>query len=96
MAEKKVKKAAPKKTTTTESKVEKKVTTSTESKTKKFQDFVIHTKRSGRFEVIDKCGKNVNGMEKAKILVDAKLIKTGLSKKPATESAPSGEEAPAT
>ncbi len=95
MAEKKAKKApakkaAVKKTKTTEA------SAPTEAKTKKFQDYVIHTKRSGRFEVINKAGKNVNGMDKAKILVEAKLIKTGLSKKAPAETAAAGEEAAAT
>lgn len=58
-------------------------------KTKKFDNYTVFQKRSGRFEVVGKNGKNINGMEKAKILVEAKLIKTGLAKKeaPATEAA---------
>lgn len=98
MAEKKAKKAAPKKTT----KVAKPkkdpaaaAAAPTEARTKKFQDYVIHTKRSGRYEVINKAGKNVNGLDKAKILVEAKLVKTGLTKKaPPPDAAPAGETAP--
>lgn len=95
MAEKKTKKAAaPKKAAVKKTaKKETATTAPTESKTKKFQDFVIYTKRSGRFEVHDKNGKNVNGMDKAKVLVEAKLIKTGLSKKAPAETAAT-EEAP--
>lgn len=98
MAEKKAKKTPAKKAAVKKTKAATgEAAASTEAKTKKFQDYVIHTKRSGRFEVINKAGKNVNGMDKAKILVEAKLIKTGLTKKaPAEEAAPAGEEAPAT
>lgn len=93
MAEKKTKKAAaPKKTAAKATKAT--TTAPSESKTKKFQDYVIHTKRSGRFEVLDKTGKNVNGMDKTKILVEAKLVKTGISKKAPAEAAAPAEEAP--
>jgi len=99
MAEKKAKKAPAKKAAVKKPKAATgEASAPTEAKTKKFQDYVIHTKRSGRFEVINKAGKNVNGLDKAKVLVEAKLIKTGLAKKapPAEEAAPAGEEAPAT
>jgi uncharacterized FlaG/YvyC family protein len=97
MAEKKTKKAAaPKKAAVKKTAKKAPAATTeaaTESKTKKFQDFVIYTKRSGRFEVHDKNGKNVNGMDKAKVLVEAKLVKTGLTKKAPAETA-AAEEAP--
>lgn len=68
----------------------------TDPVTRKFQDYTIIKKRSGRFEVIGVNGKNVNGMDKAKVLVEAKLIKTGLGKAPAKEEAAATEETPAT
>lgn len=96
MADKKAKKAAPKKTT----KVAKPkkdpaaAAAPTEARTKKFQDYTIVTKRSGRYEVINKSGKNVNGLDKAKVLVEAKLVKTGLTKKaPPADAAPASEPA---
>lgn len=58
------------------------------SKTVKFQDFTIKTKRSGRYWVIAKSGKSVNGAEKTKILVGAKLLKES-APKPKEEAAPS-------
>ncbi|MEZ4815802.1 MAG: hypothetical protein R3A80_11435 [Bdellovibrionota bacterium] len=100
MAEKKAKKAAPKKAAPKKTKVAAATATTTEAKTKKFQDYVIYTKRSGRFEVHTKDGKNVNGFDKAKILVEAKLVKTGLSKKAPPETTEAteapAEETPAT
>jgi hypothetical protein len=60
--------------------------------TKKYDDYTVSQKRSGRYEVTGKNGKNINGTEKTKILLDAKLIKTGISKaKPAEEATPSAE-----
>jgi len=53
----------------------------------KFQDFTITQKRSGRFQVVTAKGKNVNGDEKAKLLVAAKVLK-GSFKKAAAETAP--------
>ena len=50
----------------------------------KFKDVTITQKRSGRFEVITSKGKNVNGPEKEKLLLDAKVLK-GSFKKAATE-----------
>jgi hypothetical protein len=78
-AKKATKKKAPKPASAAATKS---TTSSTEAKTKKFKDYTILTKRSGRFEVIGVNGKNINGMDKAKILVDAKLVKTGLGKAP--------------
>ena len=48
--------------------------------TKKFKDFVISQKRSGRYLVRNASGKTINGLEKAKILVDAKLVQAGFAK----------------
>ena len=58
----------------------------------KFQDFTIMQKRSGRFQVITAKGKNVNGAEKVKLLLDAKVIK-GSFKKPVTAEAAATPEA---
>ncbi len=54
----------------------------------------ILKKRYGRFAVKTLKGKWVNGVEKAKILVDAGLVKTGLPKP--EKSAPVGAEAATT
>lgn len=48
----------------------------------KFKDFTITQKRSGRFEVINAKGKNINGGEKVKILTDAKVLKESVKKAP--------------
>jgi hypothetical protein len=53
----------------------------------KFKDFTITQKRSGRYEVQTSKGKNVNGPEKAKLLVEAKVLK-GSFKKAAGDEAP--------
>lgn len=52
----------------------------------KFKDFTITQKRTGRFEVLNNKGKNVNGAEKVKILLEAKVMK-GSFKKAAVEPA---------
>ncbi|MBL7671956.1 MAG: hypothetical protein JNM39_15820 [Bdellovibrionaceae bacterium] len=52
----------------------------------KFKEHTITQKRSGRFEVLNSKGKNVNGPDKVKILLDAKVIK-GSFKKAAKEEA---------
>jgi hypothetical protein len=41
----------------------------------KFKDYTITQKRSGRYEVVDAKGKNINAAEKVKILLEAKLLK---------------------
>jgi hypothetical protein len=46
----------------------------------KFKDHTITQKRSGRYEVVDSKGKNVNAAEKVKILLEAKLLKESLPK----------------
>ena len=54
----------------------------------KFKDCMITQKNSGRFAVVDSKGKNVNGQEKAKLLLEAKVIKGSFKKEAAaTESA---------
>ena len=91
--------AAPKKDAKAKAKPVKKVKKaaaakpSAEFKTLKFKDHTISKKRSGRFEVVTTKGKNVNGLDKAKILVEANLVKTGLSKAPAKEEAPAAPSA---
>ncbi len=46
----------------------------------KFQDFTITQKSSGRFEVVNSKGLNVNGASKEKVLLDAKIHKPSLKK----------------
>ncbi|MBS1984101.1 MAG: hypothetical protein JST16_08000 [Bdellovibrionales bacterium] len=60
--------------------------------TKKFESFTIKAKRSGRFLVLGANGKPVNGAEKLKVLIGAKLLKESAPK--AAEAA--AEEAPST
>jgi hypothetical protein len=65
--------------------------TEAKSEGKKFKQpagFVISQKRSGRYQVRTAKGKQVNGADKTKILLDAKLIDAGTPK--------AKEEAPAT
>jgi hypothetical protein len=69
---------------------------------KKVKDLSIVKKRSGRYGVMDAKGKWVNGEEKVKVLLGAKLIKLAEAKKapePEVEAAPAEEvaatEAPA-
>jgi hypothetical protein len=50
-----------------------------------FKDFTITQKRSGRYEVVNSKGKNVNGGEKEKLLLEAKLLKPSLPKAAAKE-----------
>lgn len=60
---------------------------------KETKEYKILKKRSGRYAVKTLRGKWVNGVEKAKILVDAGLVKTGLPKP--EEAAPAEEPAAA-
>ncbi|PIS11484.1 MAG: hypothetical protein COT73_03730 [Bdellovibrio sp. CG10_big_fil_rev_8_21_14_0_10_47_8] len=55
-----------------------------EFKPMSFKDFTIKQKNSGRFEVLNSKGKNINGEEKVKLLLDAKVLK-GSFKKASTE-----------
>lgn len=93
MAETKAKKPAKEKVKTEKApKAAKKVSTqqaSSAPKTIKFQDYVICQKRSGRYEVLTNKGKNINGPDKSKILIDAKLVSAGTPK-----AAEKKEEAP--
>ena len=50
----------------------------------KFKEFTITQKRSGRYEVVNVKGKNVNGAEKEKLLLEAKLLQPSLKKAEAT------------
>ena len=46
-----------------------------------FKDHTITQKRSGRYEVVvSKTGKNVNGADKEKLLLEAKLLQPSLPK----------------
>ncbi|MBC7742480.1 MAG: hypothetical protein H7061_09795 [Bdellovibrionaceae bacterium] len=53
----------------------------------KFKDFTITQKRSGRFQVVTAQGAPVNGAEKEKLLLDAKVLK-GSFKKAGEAAAP--------
>jgi hypothetical protein len=50
----------------------------------KFKEFTITQKSSGRYEVVNAKGANVNGNDKVKLLTEAKLLKVS-EKKAATE-----------
>ncbi len=50
----------------------------------KFKEFTITQKASGRYEVVNAKGANVNGAEKVSLLTEAKLLKVS-EKKAATE-----------
>ena len=61
---------------------------------KKEKDYTIVKKRSGRYGVLNKNKKWINGDEKAKILADAGLIKMSVKQEaPAAEEAPAEQEA---
>ena len=81
MAADKKKETAPKK------KPKAKPAATTEFKTKNFGDYTIKAKRSGRYMVIAKDGKLVNGPDKAKVLIEAKLVKVDAPQKKAEASA---------
>jgi hypothetical protein len=55
-----------------------------------FKDYTITQKSSGRFEIVTKLGKNVNGDEKVKLLLEAKVLK-GSFKKETAEAAPAAQ-----
>lgn len=46
----------------------------------KLKDYTITQKSSGRYEVVNSKGANVNGADKVKILIEAKLLKPSLPK----------------
>jgi len=52
-----------------------------------FKDHTITQKSSGRFEVVNTKGKNVNGEEKVKLLLDAKVLKGSFKKEAAAPAA---------
>lgn len=54
----------------------------------KLKDFTITQKSSGRYAVVNAAGKPVNGEEKVKLLLEAKLLKGSFKKEAAaTETA---------
>lgn len=53
----------------------------------KLKEFTITQKSSGRYEVVNSKGKNVNGDEKVKLLLEAKLLQPSV-KKPAAAAEP--------
>ncbi len=56
--------------------------------TVKLANHTIKTKRSGRYLVLNKEGATVNGAEKTKILLDAKLISAATPKAAEEAAAP--------
>ena len=54
----------------------------------KFKDFTITQKSSGRYEVVNAKGKNVNGNDKVSLLTEAKLLKVSEKKAVTEEAAP--------
>lgn len=52
----------------------------------KFKEWTISQKSSGRYEVVTANGSNVNGADKEKILLDAKILKPSLKKEAAVET----------
>lgn len=53
----------------------------------KFKEYTIKQKRSGRYEVLNAKGKNVNGADKLKLLIDAKVLKESVKKAPEEKAA---------
>jgi len=52
----------------------------------KFKEFTITQKSSGRYEVVNAKGANVNGTDKVNLLTEAKLLKVSEKKAEATET----------
>ena len=52
----------------------------------KFKDMTITQKNSGRFEVVTAKGANINGAEKVKLLIEAKVLKGSFKKATAEET----------
>lgn len=46
----------------------------------KLKEFTITQKSSGRYEVVNSQGKNVNGADKVAVLLEAKLLQPSLPK----------------
>lgn len=57
----------------------------------KLRDFTITQKASGRYAVVNAAGKPVNGDEKVKLLLEAKVLKPSLPKAAAPEAEASAE-----
>jgi hypothetical protein len=53
----------------------------------KFKEFTILQKRTGKFEVQNAKGKNVNGADKVKLLLEAKVMKGSFKNAPKAEAA---------
>ncbi len=53
----------------------------------KFKEHTITQKRSGRFEVLNAKGKNINGADKVKLLIESKVLKGSFKKAAKEESA---------
>ncbi|MBC7370075.1 MAG: hypothetical protein H7326_00830 [Bdellovibrionaceae bacterium] len=58
----------------------------------KFKEFTITQKSSGRYEVVNAKGANVNGTDKVNLLTEAKLLKVS-EKKAATEETAAAPQA---
>jgi hypothetical protein len=58
------------------------------AKKKSQKEYTIQKKRSGRYAVIGKDGKYINGDAKTEILLKEKLIKLSAKKKKAAAEAP--------
>ncbi|MBC7420597.1 MAG: hypothetical protein H7328_07710 [Bdellovibrio sp.] len=54
----------------------------------KFKDHTITQKRSGRFAVVTAKGVTVNGTDKEKLLIDAKVMKGSFKKETAPTETP--------
>ena len=52
----------------------------------KFNDYTITQKRSGRFQVVDSKGVNVNGAQKEKLLLESKVLKGSFKKETAEQA----------
>ena len=52
-----------------------------------FKDHTITQKRSGRFQVVNAKGKNLNGADKVSLLLEAKVLKGSFKKEAAAEAA---------
>lgn len=57
----------------------------------KLKDYTITQKSSGRYEVVNSKGANVNGNDKIKVLMEAKLLKPSMPK--ASANVEAGPEA---
>jgi hypothetical protein len=55
--------------------------------------YKIKKKKNGRFSVVKKGGKTINGEEKLKILIEAGIVKQAMPKPAPVEEAPAEEAA---